>query len=116
MMLMILKLQITTKEQPMIELKRLPTHPGEILKEEFLAPLELTQSQLAKDLLTSFRAINELVNEKRGITIEMALKLSKYFGTTPQLWLNLQNQYDLYKVSVKKKEVLDGVEICKLIA
>ena len=69
----------------MIELNRMPTHPGEILREEFLIPLEMTQSHLAKALHTSFRAINELVNEKRGITIEMALKLSKYFGTTPQL-------------------------------
>ena len=99
----------------MIELKRLPTHPGEILKEEFLMPLEMTQSHLAKALHTSFRAINELVNEKRGITVEMALKLSKYFGTTPQLWLNLQNQYDLYKVSVKKKEVIDEVKAYEMI-
>ena len=99
----------------MIELKRLPTHPGEILKEEFLTPLEMTQSHLAKALHTSFRAINELVNEKRGITVEMALKLSKYFGTTPQLWLNLQNQYDLYKVSVKKKEVIDEVKAYEII-
>jgi addiction module HigA family antidote len=98
-----------------MELERVPTHPGEILKEEFLEPLSMTQSYLAKALGTSFRAINELVNEKRGITIEMSLKLSKYFGTTPQLWLNLQNHYDLYKVSKKKKEVLDGVKICKLI-
>ena len=99
----------------MMELERVPTHPGEILKEEFLVPLNMTQSHLAKALGTSFRAINELVNEKRGITIEMSLKLSKYFGTTPQLWLNLQNHYDLYKVSKKKKEVLDGVTICELI-
>jgi len=99
----------------MMELERVPTHPGEILKEEFLVPLDMTQSHLAKALGTSFRAINELVNEKRGITIEMSLKLSKYFGTTPQLWLNLQNHYDLYKVSKKKKEVLDGVTICELI-
>ena len=93
----------------MTELKRQPTHPGEILKEEFLSPLGMTQSALAKALHTSFRAINELVNEKRGITIEMALKLAKYFGTTPQLWLNLQNQYDLYRVSLKKREELDEV-------
>jgi addiction module HigA family antidote len=98
----------------MVELQRAPTHPGEVLKEEFLAPFELTQSHLAKSLHTSFRAINELVNEKRGITIEMALKLSKYFGTTPQLWLNLQNQYDLHKVLMKKKELLDDVEVCSL--
>jgi len=95
----------------MTELKRQPTHAGEILKEEFLAPMGITQSQLARSLHTSFRAINELVNEKRGITIEMALKLAKYFGTTPQLWLNIQNQYDLYRVAQKKKDVLAKVEV-----
>ena len=93
----------------MIELKRNPTHPGEILKEEFLIPLKITQSKLASDLYTSFRAINELVNEKRGITTEMSLKLSKYFGTSPQLWLNLQNQFDLYKVLNKKRDELKEI-------
>jgi len=95
----------------MTELKRQPTHVGEVLKEEFLEPLGMTQSHLAKALHTSFRAINELVNEKRGVTTEMALKLAKYFGTSPQLWLNLQNQFDLYKVSMKKKKELEAVEI-----
>ncbi len=95
----------------MTELKRQPTHAGEVLKEEFLEPLGITQSHLAKALHTSFRAINELVNEKRGVTTEMALKLAKYFGTSPQLWLNLQNQFDLYKVSMKKKKELEAVEI-----
>ncbi len=90
----------------MTEIKRQPTHPGEVLREEFLKPLGITQSHLAKALHTSFRAINELVNEKRGITTEMALKLAKYFGTTPQLWLNLQNQYDLYRVEMKKSDEL----------
>ena len=97
----------------MIELNRQPTHAGEILKEEFLEPLGMTQSHLAKALHTSFRAINELVNEKRGITTEMALKLARYFGTTPQLWLNIQNQFDIYKVSMKKKKELDEIEIGK---
>jgi addiction module HigA family antidote len=87
-----------------------------MLKEEFLAPLEITQSYLAKELDTSFRAINELVNEKRGITVEMALRLSKYFGTSPQLWLNLQNQYDLYKVSTKKSELFKKVKHCEKVA
>ncbi|MBD3839627.1 MAG: HigA family addiction module antidote protein, partial [Epsilonproteobacteria bacterium] len=77
----------------MIEIQREPTHAGEILREEFLVPFGLTQIQLAKELQTSFRAVNELINGKRGVTVEMALRLSKYFGTTPQLWLNLQNQY-----------------------
>jgi len=93
----------------MTTLKRQPTHAGEILREEFLVPLGMTQSALAKALHTSFRAINELVNEKRGITTEMALKLAKYFGTTPQLWLNIQNQYDLYRVSLKKEDELKAV-------
>ena len=97
----------------MIELNRQPAHAGEILREEFLEPLGMTQSYLAKVLHTSFRAINELVNEKRGITTEMALKLARYFGTTPQLWLNLQNQFDLYKVSMKKQKELEAVEIGK---
>ncbi len=95
----------------MRELNRQPTHAGEILREEFLVPLGMTQSHLAKALHTSFRAINELVNEKRGITTEMALKLAKYFSTSPQLWLNLQNQYDLYRVTIKKKDELDEIEV-----
>jgi len=99
----------------MYTLERSPTHPGEILKEEFLVPLEITQSHLAKALGTSFRAVNELVNEKRGMTVEMALRLSKYFKTSPQLWLNLQNDYDLFKVAHKKKEMLDEVQRCEWV-
>jgi len=94
----------------MIEIQREPTHAGEILREEFLVPFGLTQIQLAKELQTSFRAVNELINGKRGVTVEMALRLSKYFGTTPQLWLNLQNQYDLYKVLKNKKEIFDNLK------
>jgi len=93
----------------MIPIYREPTHAGEVLKEEFLIPLGMTQSQLARVLHTSFRAINELVNGKRGVTTEMALKLAKYFGTSPQLWLNLQNQYDLWKVSRKKAKELERI-------
>ncbi|MGV6828508.1 MAG: HigA family addiction module antitoxin [Flavobacteriales bacterium] len=99
----------------MYTLERTPTHPGEILREEFLVPLEITQSHLAKALGTSFRAVNELVNEKRGMTVEMALRLSKYFKTSPKLWLNLQNDYDLYKVAQKKKELLDEVQRCEWV-
>jgi addiction module HigA family antidote len=78
-----------------------PPHPGEILNDEFLKPLRLTQTLLAKELGVSFRAINELVNGKRRVTPEMALRLSKRFNTTPNLWLNLQNNYDLWKASRK---------------
>ena len=93
----------------MIELQREPTHPGEILREEFLQPMNITQTKLAKALHTSFRAINELVNEKRGITVEMALRLAKYFGTSPELWLNLQNSYDLYYVAKKRRALLETI-------
>src|SRR3990167_10886613 len=94
----------------MFTLERQPIHPGEILREEFLTTLEISQSALAKSLHTSFRAINELVNEKRGITTEMALKLSKYFGTSAQLWLNLQNEYDLYKTMQKKGDDINVIQ------
>lgn len=83
----------------MLKLKRKPTHPGEILSEEFLKPLDISQTQLADSIGVSFRSINELVNEKRNLSSEMAIKLSKYFGTSPELWINLQTQYDIYHVS-----------------
>lgn len=90
----------------MSNMTRKPTHPGEILKEEFLGPLGLSQSQLAKELDTTFRTVNEIVNEKRNISPEMAIKLSQYFATTPELWLNLQNQHDLYAARQKKQTLL----------
>jgi len=90
-------------------MKRKPTHPGEILKEEFLVPFGLSQSQLAQELNTTFRTINEIVNEKRNISPEMAIKLSLYFGTTPELWLNLQNQYDLFMAKQKRRALLEKI-------
>jgi addiction module HigA family antidote len=98
----------------MFQLERQPTHPGEILLEEFLIPMGISQSALARELHTSFRAINEIVNQKRGITTEMSLRLSRYFGTTPQLWLNLQNQYDLYRIAHKKESELEHIRAVSL--
>jgi len=86
------------------------THPGVILKEEFAIPLGLTQDKLSKDLQVGIKTISELYNEKRGISSVMALKLSKYFGTTAQFWLNLQNAYDLYKTYEKEKENLKNIK------
>ncbi|CAG1020877.1 putative HTH-type transcriptional regulator YbaQ [Patescibacteria group bacterium] len=94
----------------MIALKRKPTHPGEILKKEFLEPLGMTQSQLAKEIHTTFRTINEIVNEKRNISPEMAIRLSRYFGTSAELWLNLQNQVDLYVVKEEKMDTLKDIK------
>ncbi len=88
---------------------RVSMHPGVILKEEFALPLKLTQAKLSKDLDVGIKTLSELYNEKRGITPLMALKLSEYFKTTPQFWLNLQNSYDLYKTYQKEKEAIEKI-------
>ena len=76
--------------------KRLaPVHPGEILREEFLVPLELTQYRLAKSLTVPARRINEIVHGTRGISADTALRLARFFGTSDRFWLNLQAAYDL---------------------
>lgn len=75
--------------------KMLPVHPGEILNEEFLKPLGISQNQLGKDLGVSPRRINEIVRAKRSITADTAMRLARYFGTTASFWLGLQMDYDL---------------------
>ncbi len=72
-----------------------PIHPGEILMEEFLTPLNITQYRLSKDIGVAPRRINEIVHEERAITADTALRLGKYFSTSPQFWLNLQSHYEL---------------------
>src|SRR5712692_10097404 len=72
-----------------------PIHPGEILKEEFLDPMLITQYRLAKDIRVPPRRINEIVHAERGISADTAIRLGVYFGTTPQFWCNLQSRYDL---------------------
>lgn len=72
-----------------------PIHPGEILHEEFLKPLGVSQYRLATDVNVAPRRINEIVLAKRGITADTALRLGRYFGTSPQFWMNLQARYDL---------------------
>jgi addiction module HigA family antidote len=72
-----------------------PIHPGEILLEEFLEPMEVSQYRVAKDISVPPRRINEIVHGKRGITADTALRLARYFGTTERFWMNLQTRYDL---------------------
>ncbi|HMD90537.1 MAG TPA: HigA family addiction module antitoxin [Anaerolineaceae bacterium] len=74
----------------------IPIHPGEILLEEFLNPLGISQNLLAKNMRVAPGRINEIVNGKRGITAETALRLACALGTTPEFWLNLQMKYDLH--------------------
>lgn len=75
--------------------KQKPVHPGEILQEEFLVPLELSQNQLARDLGVPPRRVNEIVLGKRRISADTALRLARYFGTSPEFWLQLQMDHDL---------------------
>jgi len=72
-----------------------PVHPGEILQEDFLTPLKISQYRLAKDISVPARRINEIVHGKRAITADTALRLARYFGSSEHLWLNLQARYDL---------------------
>ncbi len=79
----------------MVKKKLYPVHPGEVLLEEFLKPMGLSQSKIAHDIGVPPRRINEIVLKKRGITADTALRLARYFGTSPEFWLGLQAQYDL---------------------
>ncbi len=87
------------------------THPGIILKEEFAGPLELTQAKMALDLGVGIKTLSELYNQKRGISATMALKLARYFGTTPQFWMTLQDNYDLYQAHMKESDNIDRVPV-----
>lgn len=93
-----------------IPTNRPPTTPGEMLKEEFLEPMGLTQQQLADGIGVSYQRVNELINDKRGITISTALRLAKYFNTTPDFWLNMQRANDLYRVLKKEGEQIEKIQ------
>ncbi len=75
---------------------RAPTHPGEMLLYEFLEPMALTQRELAERIRVPYQRVNEVVNGRRGVTPGTALRLAKFFGTSPDFWLNLQLRWDLY--------------------
>ena len=91
--------------------KRQPTHPGGILKRQYIEPLSLTISEVAKYLGVSRKAVSKIVNEKGSITPDMALRLAKAFNTTPELWLNLQTKYNLW--SAEQKSI--GLEKIKVL-
>ncbi|WP_456384844.1 HigA family addiction module antitoxin [Persephonella sp.] len=92
------------KSPAVTDIKREPTHPGEILEEEFMKPLGLTQSKLAKELGVSTKTISDIIHKKRGITPYMAIKFSERFGTSPEFWLGLQMDYYLWKAYNKHKK------------
>ena len=77
-----------------------PVHPGEILREDFLAELGMSANALAKALHVPAPRVNDIVRERRGVTADTALRLARYFGSTPQFWLNLQSAYDLRRAEI----------------
>jgi addiction module HigA family antidote len=87
--------------------KLAPVSPGEILSEEYIKPLGLSQNKVARDLDVPVGRINDIIRNKRGITTDTALRLGIYFGTTPEFWLNLQNRFDL---KVAQKTILPKIE------
>ena len=87
----------------MLPENRIPTHPGEILLEEFLKPLEVTQVEFAKHIGVPVQRINEVIRGKRGVTPETAWLFAQALGTTPQFWLNFQSAYDLARNQPKTR-------------
>jgi addiction module HigA family antidote len=85
-------------------------HPGEILREEFLEPMNISAYRLAVELRVSPPTVNDIVREKRGITPEMAARLAKYFGTSEQFWLNLQDTFAVHQVKVKYSKELKAIK------
>ncbi len=88
----------------MVKMKRKPTHPGRIIKDDYLMPLSITLKDMAILLGVSRKTLSKIVNEHGSITPDMALRLSRAFDTTPDLWLNLQKNYDLWYAERNLKE------------
>ena len=89
---------------------RLPTHPGEVLLEEFLNPMNLTQRELAEGIRVPYQRVNEIVNGKRGITPSTALRLAKYFGNSEGFWMDLQLRRDLYRARDSEANELKKIQ------
>jgi addiction module HigA family antidote len=96
-----------------------PVHPGEVLLEEYLKPLRISQNRLARDLGVPAQRINDIIRKNRVVTVDTALRLARYFHTTPQFWLNLQMHYDLEVAKDNKlveriiREVRENEELCR---
>ncbi len=88
---------------------RPPTHPGEMLLEEFLRPMGITQKELSESIHVPYQRINEVINQKRGITPSTALRLAKYFGVSEDFWLNIQLRWDLFKARGKETAELKRI-------
>ena len=89
---------------------RAPTHPGEMLLEEFLKPMGITQRELADAIKVPYQRINEIINGKRGITPSTALRLAKAFGVSSDFWMNVQLRWDLYFAKQSESTALDAIQ------
>jgi antitoxin HigA-1 len=89
---------------------RSPTHPGEMLREEFLNPMALSQRELAEAIHVPYQRINEIINGKRGITPSTALRLAKFFGMSAEFWMNLQLRWDLYFAQAEEQAILESIQ------
>ena len=89
---------------------RTPTHPGEMLREEFLNPMGLTQQQLDDGIHVPYQRVNELINGKRGVTPSTALRLARFFGNSADFWMNLQMRWDIYFAQRAEADELDSIE------
>ena len=99
----------------LIPTDRAPTHPGDMLREEFLAPLQITDEELARRTGLSAETVSELVSGERGVTPDTALRLARFLGTTPEFWLNAQLAWDLYH-AMNSPEAADIEQIQPLTA
>jgi addiction module HigA family antidote len=108
------RVEITDYHQERIMVRiptnRLPTHPGEMLRDEFLVPMNISQRDLADAIHVPYQRINEIVNQKRGVTPSTALRLAKFFGLSADFWLNLQIRWDLYNAQAAEKIDLDSIQ------
>ena len=91
-------------------------HPGEILREEFMKPMGISQNALAIALRVPVTRIGEIVNERRSISADTALRLAKYFNTTSDFWMNLQSNYDLQLALKQKESEISSIQICSKLA
>ncbi len=89
---------------------RIPTHPGEMLLEEFLTPMGISQKDLADNIEVPYQRINEIVNGRRGITPSTALRLAKFFDMSADFWMNLQLRWDLYFAQQDENKVLERIQ------
>ncbi len=89
---------------------RTPTHPGEMLLEEFLIPMGITQRDLASAIHVPYQRVNDLVNGRRGVTPSSALRLAKFFGNSPDFWMNLQLHWDLYFAKQSETKVIETIQ------